>query len=140
MDDFEQRLQRQPLNAPPASWRDAILGEARRKMSPEREPRPALLARFREWLWPHPAAWAGLATIWLVLFLVQHQMNVEIRDEIELAGTRAPVRDVLLAFEEQQALINQLLAANDTLDLPAMDRPRRPARTQPLHPLMLIAS
>lgn len=140
MDDFEQRLRRQPLNPPPAEWRAEILSRARAAAASDRRTMsPGLLSRFREWLWPHPAAWATLAAIWLVLFSVQHQMNVEVRREIELAGTQVPVRDVMLVFEEQQAVINQLLAAN-TLDLPDLDRPRRPARPQPMHPLMLITS
>ncbi len=69
-DDFETRLQRQPLRRIPAEWRAEILAAAA-------ERRPAKVAgvtlasviksRLRELFWPAPQAWAGLAALWLVV-------------------------------------------------------------------------
>ena len=81
-DDFENQLQRQPLRAAPAEWRAEILREAkasvaadvrRRELNSEApEQDQSLLTSaatiwWREWLWPSPQAWAGLAAMWLVI-------------------------------------------------------------------------
>ena len=61
-DDFENQLQRQPLRAVPSEWRAEILQAARASHLT-----PHALPWWREWLWPSPQAWAGLAAIWLVI-------------------------------------------------------------------------
>ena len=65
-DDFEQRLQRQPLRPVPPEWRDEILAAARAGAAPSSlAPRPSpLLSLLRDWLWPHPVAWGALAASW----------------------------------------------------------------------------
>jgi hypothetical protein len=67
-DDFENQLERQSFRAAPAEWRAEILQAARASVSP-RAPRlaPPALPWWREWLWPSPQAWAGLAAVWLVI-------------------------------------------------------------------------
>lgn len=90
-DDFETRLRRQPLRATPLSWRGEILAAAAREAgahsagrravpdplpwppsAPARNGKPivprdrtAWLQRLRDWLWPHPVAWAALAGCWV---------------------------------------------------------------------------
>jgi hypothetical protein len=86
-DEFEQQLQNQPLRAAPPAWRAEILRQAKasaaadaRRLSSQsaiRNPQTAIpqtlltLAAtrswWREWLWPCPQAWAGLATVWMIL-------------------------------------------------------------------------
>lgn len=62
MDEFEQKLQRQPLRRIPADWREEILREGRR--AAVLEIGPADTAALPKWswpttlLWPHPKAWA----------------------------------------------------------------------------------
>lgn len=240
MDQFEQHLRSQPLNAPPADWRASILKTARqgrtgilpvteriaenrlteksnatfaietdvstgRGIARERTSRPHWLRRMTGWkpvlrrtgilpvfdriaaselaqksnatvavdndvlpregmsgeqtsrpgwlrlvtgrmpvlrdlFWPHPGAWAGLSAIWLLLFVMQHQMNIEIQEEIILAGIKPPVTDVMVAMEQHQIAIKQLLALND-LAQPVIDRPSRlPVSPTNLPPLMLLSS
>ncbi|GEM_PF-2071920 len=182
MDKFEQHLQRQPLNGPPADWRTDILEVARQSRTgilpvteriaenelaqelnatvavenegPTREGRsgdqtlkPGWLHRvtgrmpvLRDLLWPHPGAWASLAAIWLFLFVMQHQMNVEIQEEITLAGIQPPVTDVMVAMEQHQIAIEQLLAMNN-FEPPVIDRPRRMIVSPTnLPPLMILKS
>jgi len=81
-DDFEQNLRRQPFREVPSDWRASILQTAR---AAGNDPASATLAMpgvadsgpsaktnvwslgWREWLWPCPQAWAGLAAIWLFI-------------------------------------------------------------------------
>lgn len=72
-DDFEQHLRRQPLRPVPPAWRDEILATARQSdrqavgMPPAAAGGPSWTAVLRDWLWPHPAAWAGLAAGWVLV-------------------------------------------------------------------------
>ena len=139
MDDFEQQLRRQVPAKPPENWRDEILAEAR-LASPagRREPKPTLIAVLREWLWPHPAAWASLAAMWLVLFAVHRQ--TESAMQAELIASRVDPREVLESFAQRQHATERLLAGLD-FEVPAMGRPK-PARRHPVAspPLMLLAT
>jgi len=68
-DDFEKQLQRQPLREVPAAWREEVL-EAARRASASRASRLELSQAcpwWREWLWPCPQAWAGLAALWIII-------------------------------------------------------------------------
>jgi hypothetical protein len=99
---------------------------------------PTLLTRFREWLWPHPAAWASLAAVWLLLFSVQRQTETAIQSE--MIALRAGPEEVLAAFAQRQQATERLLAGLD-FELPAMDR-LKPVRRHPLAspPLMLLTT
>src|SRR6185503_16798594 len=66
--DFEKQLQRQPLRAAPGEWREEILQASLASVSPHASRlAPDALPWWREWLWPSPQAWAGLAAVWLVI-------------------------------------------------------------------------
>lgn len=87
-DDFEKQLQRQPLRPAPAEWRaeilqaatDAVAADVRRRTDeahttsqlPDRLLTSAAtnLAWWREWLWPAPQAWAGLAAMWIIIAIL----------------------------------------------------------------------
>jgi hypothetical protein len=139
MDAFEQQLRRQVPAKPPENWREEILAAAR-LASPagSRAPKPTLIAVLREWLWPHPAAWASLAAIWLVLFSVHRQTESAI--QAELIASRVSPREVLESFEHRQQATERLLAGLD-FEFPAMDR-LKPVRRHPIAspPLMLLAT
>jgi hypothetical protein len=60
--DFEEYLRRQSIRPVPAQWREEILRAARAQ--------PATTSWWREWLWPCPKAWAGLAAAWGIIFLL----------------------------------------------------------------------
>src|SRR5215831_1896086 len=71
-DQFEQQLSRQVMRKLPAEWRGDILSAARATATaptPARSPAlsSGFLQRLSSVLWPHPAAWAGLAAVWLVV-------------------------------------------------------------------------
>jgi len=73
-DDFEKKLERQPMRAVPAGWRAQILREAvaavsdRRSLAQyKRRSETAATAWWRELLWPRPMAWGSLAATWVVI-------------------------------------------------------------------------
>ena len=65
-DDFEKRLQREPLRSPPAAWREDILSAARSRIpAPDAGAGAGLLAGWRLWWSRFPVAWGAVAAIWL---------------------------------------------------------------------------
>jgi hypothetical protein len=79
-DDFEKQLQNQPIRPVPRAWRNEILREAREQTCSRRDQADNVIrqssphhvgavspAWWREWLWPCPEAWAGLAALWLAI-------------------------------------------------------------------------
>ena len=135
-DDFEKRLQRQPLRQIPPEWRQEILSAARHASSPHHASRishhvpasPSLLSTIHHQLstllWPQPRAWAGLAAAWLIILGI----NLTTRDA-STAVTRhaSPVSpQVFMAFHEQERLLAELLGPRET---PVAERPKpSPAR------------
>lgn len=69
-DEFEQQLRSQPRRGIPSEWRGEILEAvyAARRVHESRAASPATrIPLWRQWLWPCPQAWAGLAAVWMVL-------------------------------------------------------------------------
>src|ERR1035437_3253068 len=125
-DDFESRLQRQPLRQMPPAWRAEILAAAREAQAPVHASRithRSWLSTFNHQLstlfWPHPKAWAGLAAVWVCIFAV----NFSIRDTSpRLAEKSAPPSpEVMVALRKQQLLFAELVGPRETQDA---DRPR----------------
>ena len=60
--DFEEFLRRQSIRPIPSEWRAEILRASRAK--------PTSSPWWREWMWPCPQAWAGLAAAWGIILLL----------------------------------------------------------------------
>jgi len=106
-DDFEKRLERQPLRPIPPEWRGEILGAARRAGGPQRSaPNRGLSSWWRELLWPCPQAWAGLAAAWVLILA----LNAATRepDRTSTAQSTPPAREVLMALKERRRLLAEL--------------------------------
>ena len=116
MDDFEQRLQRQPLRQIPAEWRGEILSAAREGQTIRHS--SFVIRRF--WLstlnsqlstifWPHPKAWAGLAAVWILIFCV----NFSMRDTTPVVAEKAapPSPEVIVELRQQQRMLTELIGA-----------------------------
>jgi len=112
-DDFEQRLQRQPLRQIPAEWRSEILDAAISRHSP-RATRHSFFSTLNHQLstilWPHPKAWAGLAAVWILIFAV----NVSMRDTTPLVAERAapPSPEVIVELKQQQRMLAELIGSS----------------------------
>jgi hypothetical protein len=147
-DDFEKHLQAKPMRQLPAAWRQEILSAARQtsladhasRITHHVSPSPSLLStlhyQLSTLLWPHPAAWAGLAAVWLVILGI----NLTTRDASQtLAKNAFPVSpQVFMAFQEQERLLSELIGPRDN---PVAERPKpappRP-RSELRHELLVV--
>jgi len=72
-----------------------------------------------ELIWPCRRIWSGLAAVWILIFII----NFAQRDGSQDANAKsAPTAGVMMAFGEQEKLLNELLA-DRSLPVEA-DRPR----------------
>jgi hypothetical protein len=120
-DDFESRLQSQPMRPIPPDWRAEILAAARDAQPAPRASRPAPQAwlltinhQLSTFFWPHPKAWAGLAAVWILIFA----MNFSMHDSSpRLAAKSAPPSpEVIVELKKQQRMFAELVGANEPLD------------------------
>ena len=120
-DDFEQKLQRQPLRQVPAGWREEILtaaesaAVARHQLPVTRSSWLSTLnAQLSIILWPHPKAWAGLAAVWILIFAV----NVSLRDRSSVVAEKSvsPSPEVIVELRQQRRMLAELIGPRDTSD------------------------
>ena len=104
------------------------------------KPCPTWLIRFREWFWPHPAAWASLAAIWLVL--VSAHWQIEATVQAERIASHTDPREVLAAFAQRQQATERLLAGLDFDPAPVDGDRWKPVHRLPpaSPPLMLLTT
>jgi hypothetical protein len=122
-DDFEERLQRQSMRPVPAEWRGEILDAARRAGDHQLftlNPRPT--PWWREWLWPCPQAWAGLAAAWVLILA----LNAATRDPVQVAKTAktASAPELLIALKEHRRLLAELIGTPTVLEPTKTLQPR----------------
>jgi hypothetical protein len=112
MDDFEKRIQRLPPRPVPPEWREEILRNAHAvdRRAPDAARPGGLLSTLNHQLstllWPHPRAWAGLASLWILIFA----LKLSTRDERSIAGKISPVSPEVSAELRQQKLFFAELA------------------------------
>jgi len=113
-EQFEKRLQRQPLREVPTAWRDEILFAARKAAVPESGSRRThdswfskLIEQLSFLLSPHPRAWAGLAAVWLVIIAANFASR---EDSTSMAEGRGgpPSEQMREMLREQQQLLAEL--------------------------------
>lgn len=120
-EQFEHRLSRQPLRQVPPEWRAEILvaADVNRRNVRAFTSAATIRSRVREIFWPAPAAWAGLAAVWIFILAV----NFSLRDSSpRLAEKSAPPSpEVMVELRKQQRLFAELVGPRETRDA---DRPR----------------
>ena len=137
LDDFEQRLQRQPLRPVPDEWRAEILGAANAAVG-ERQPRAVgsslnPTSWLRELIWPNPQAWAGLAAVWLVIFA----LKLSTGDDGRVVGKKSSMSpEVIAELWQQKLLFTELVGEVEVREakppkrLPSRPRSERPGETR----------
>jgi hypothetical protein len=117
MNEFEQKLQRQPLREIPGKWRAEILGAANSSVrTTPNVVRPGFLSTLNHQLstllWPHPKAWAGLATVWVLILTV----NFSTRDKTPVVAEKAvpPSPEVVAELRQQKLMFAELIGPVET--------------------------
>ena len=116
-DDFEQKLQRQPLRQVPAEWRAEILAAAKPnawRPAPRATFLSILNSQLSTILWPHPKAWAGLAAIWILILAV----DFSIRDKSPVVADKSgpPSPEVVAELKQQQRMLAELIGSREPGD------------------------
>jgi hypothetical protein len=119
MDQFERRLSRQPVRQIPAGWREEILAAARNAAGANpaaRVPSPSFLSTLNRQLstilWPHPAAWAGLTAIWILILAVD--FSIRDRSSVVTEKSVPPTPEVVAELRQQQRMLAELIGPRDT--------------------------
>lgn len=106
-EQFERRLQNQPMKPAPSAWRGEILAAAQGAAASRPASRVAHpVPWWRELFWPHPTAWAALAGVWLIMF----GAHLAVREEapVSFAHQRPPSREMRELLKEQVQLLAEL--------------------------------
>lgn len=114
-DDFEQRLQRQPIREIPGEWRSQILSAAREASGSAKHYRagsvPTIFniwrAHFASMVWPSPKAWAALAAVWLLLAGANRIILSPTPGLVHSSARLAPA--TIAAWKEQERLLAELI-------------------------------
>jgi hypothetical protein len=113
MDQFERRLSREPLREIPAEWREEILAAATSHHPLPVERRSflsTLNSQLSTILWPHPAAWASLAAVWIFIFAV----DLSTRERTPtIAQRNPPPVEVIVEMRQQQRLLAELIGLRE---------------------------
>ena len=122
-DDFEKRLQSQPLRQIPGEWRAKILEEAKSSRRSSLDTGHSWLStlshQLSTLLWPHPKAWAALAATWIVIAAMQLASSDRTQNIAKTAAPPSPETIVLL--QQQNQLLAELFEPAAARDV---DRPK----------------
>jgi hypothetical protein len=116
MNEFEQKLSRQPLRKIPGEWRAEILAATQSVARPRR--RASFLSTFHQQLstlfWPHPKAWAVLAAVWIFIFA----LNFSMRDTSPRIAKKSapPSPEVIVELKKERLLFAELIGPRETAD------------------------
>ena len=116
MNDFEQKLSRQPLQQIPADWRAEILSAAKSAIATAKRSEASITTNPNSWLreffWPHPKAWGGLAAIWIFIFMLNFSMRDKTSMVVEKIAPPSP--EVIAELKQQKLLFAELIGSTET--------------------------
>ncbi|MFA5192881.1 MAG: hypothetical protein WC740_19395 [Verrucomicrobiia bacterium] len=128
-DDFEKKLERQPMRAVPAEWRGQILREAaaaasdnRSSVQSRRRSETVATVWWHEWLWPRPMAWASLAAAWVIIAM----LHAATPAAPLVAQQPPPSRETMQRVAEQRRELARLLDFPVETATPQRSKPSEP--------------
>lgn len=128
-DDFEKRLQHQPLQQPPATWRGEILTAAHANLPTSAIVRESeLLAGWRALLARIPVAWGAVAALWLIIIGTNALMSGPAITVMASSSASAP-REGMTVWQWQR--MEAGLLANGPTDFPDLAPPRETPAAPP---------
>ena len=101
-DDFEKQLEHQPFRVTPTEWRAEILQAAQAATPHALRPTPHALPWWREWLWPSPQAWAGLAALWIAIVVLNATTAPRSSDIAKQTPKSSPETERTLAAQRRE--------------------------------------
>jgi hypothetical protein len=103
--------------------RNAVVADLEPKPVREEErATPIVLKLWRELIWPCRRTWAGLAAVWLAIFVLNHS-EME-GNRAALAKTSVPREEMRFALREQRRVLEEIV--NPALPTVMAEPPRRP--------------
>lgn len=138
MNEFERKLQQQPMRRIPPQWRSDILRAAHADIpsEPRREAQP-WFEELRQWFWPCPQAWAGLAALWVLSAVLQ--LSTPARPVLRADQPPSNPPSDAGAFAESRKMLAQFLESPAPAT-PAVERPKLPVpgpRSERRHELVV---
>jgi hypothetical protein len=122
-EQFEDRLRQQQTREIPSAWRQEILDAAKSASAPmpaRRHASTTLREKLLSLLWPHPKAWAALASVWLIA-LTLHFTTRDTSENALAYHTPPPPRQMRELWREKERMFAELVGPNPTSDA---DRPK----------------
>ncbi len=120
-DNFESRVQRQPLRQVPADWRAAILAAAEEMNA--RSSR-AETSWWLAWMLPSRVGWAALGAAWLLIIGLSFSGPAESGP----TSATAVAADWSRNWSEQRKMMAELIDAPTSPEPPPLNRPRSQRR------------
>ena len=124
--EFEKKLRRQPVKEISSAWRAEILAAARAEQPIRHSSfaiRPGwfstLNSQLSTFFWPHPRAWAGLAAVWVIVFMLNFSMRE--KSPVMAGKSVPPSPEFIVELRKQKLLFAELLGAGE---LRVADRPK----------------
>lgn len=132
LEDFEEKLARQKVRPLPEEWRDAILESASSAARPDARAAEEPGVWWQNLLWPSPGAWASLAAVWGVIFILNLAVGETSTAKRQESQTPAASTDWAMVMEEQKLLRAELMgwSANATPSDKQTPQPRSDAGTK----------
>lgn len=125
-DDFEKRLQSQPLRQVPPEWRAGILrtaaaADAQRPV--ESSPSIGLVKLWRELIWPVRRIWIAFVCVWVAIVAVNFA-DTDKPGQLE-ARVKIPPGNLITVWQRQQELLTEFNnPENADMDKPKPNLPR----------------
>ena len=87
-----------------------------------------LNSQLSTFLWPHPRAWAGLASVWVAIFALHFASDGESKAVAAAEPIRSP--EVLAILQEQRRLLAELSERAEVRDADRRNLPALPPRSE----------